>query len=256
MAAASDKLASAGVLGRVQAPRGGKKSGATKSAGKASDQSIYDAIYQAVLTQRLPPGSRLPEVALSDLFGVSRSIIRKALTRLASDHVIEQKPNQMATVARPDVHETRQIFEARRVVESEVVRLTAGQLNNSQLQELRKLIKNEKAAHDSGRDQERVHCSMAVHRFIAQHCPNQVLGQMMRDLVLRTSIVIALYKVPGISACFLGDDHARLADLIAKGDGKAAAALARQHLEELESLLDLNEHGHSIDLASILRPGG
>lgn len=221
---------------------------------KASDQSIYDAIYEAVLTQRLPPGSRLPEVALSELFGVSRSIVRKALTRLASDHVIEQQPNQMAMVSRPGVEETRQIFAARRLVESEVMRLTAGTLNKTRLQELKRLVKDEKVAHDSGRDQDRVHCSMAVHRFLARHCPNHVLGRMMRDLVLRTSIVIALYKTPSITACFLGDDHARLADLIAKGDGEQAAALADRHLHTLEGLLDLNDHSHPINLASILRP--
>lgn len=222
---------------------------------KASDQSIYESIYEAVLTQRLPPGSRLPEVALSELFGVSRSIIRKALTRLASDHVIEQRPNQMAMVARPDVEETRQIFAARRLVEGEVMRLTAGTLSKARLQELKRLVKDEKSAHQSGRDQDRVHCSMEVHRFLARHCPNQVLGRMMRDLVLRTSIVIALYKSPGMSACFLGDDHARLAELIAKGEGEQAAALAHRHLRALEDLLDLNEADAAIDLARILRPG-
>tara|TARA_A100001391_G_scaffold146973_1_gene104465 strand:- start:40328 stop:41065 length:738 start_codon:yes stop_codon:yes gene_type:complete len=221
---------------------------------KASDQSIYEAIYEAVLTQRLPPGSRLPEVALSELFGVSRSIIRKALTRLASDHVIEQRPNQMAMVARPGVDETRQIFAARRLVEGEVMRLTAGTLNKTRLQELKRLVKEEKSAHQSGRDQDRVHCSMEVHRFLARHCPNQVLGQMMRELVLRTSIVIALYKSPGMSACFLGDDHARLAELFAQGKGDQAAALAHRHLCALEELLDLNEADPAIDLARILRP--
>ncbi len=225
-----------------------------RGARKASDQTIYDSIYEAVLTQRLPPGSRLPEVALSEMFGVSRSIVRKALTRLTSDHVIEQRPNQMAMVARPDVEETRQSFAARRLVESEVMRLTAGTLSKARVQELRKLVKDEKAAHDSGRDQDRVHCSMEVHRFLARHCPNQVLGRMMRDLVLRTSIVIALYKSPGITACFLGDDHGRLATLIAKGDGQAAAALAHDHLLALENLLDLNDDSRPIDLASILRP--
>ncbi|MCU5781721.1 GntR family transcriptional regulator [Alcanivorax balearicus MACL04] len=220
---------------------------------KASDQTIYDSIYQAVLTQRLPPGSKLPEVALSELFGVSRSIVRKALTRLASDHVTEQSPNQMAVVARPGIEETRQIFAARRLVEGEVTRLVAGTLGKSEAQALRKLIKEEKSAHERGQDQHRVHCSMAIHQYLARQCPNQVLGKMMLELVLRTSIVIALYKAPGITACFLGNDHGRLADLIIKGEADQAAQLAREHLDTLEGLLDLDEPSGDIDLASILR---
>ena len=53
---------------------------------KASDQSIYEAIYEAVLTQRLPPGSRLPEVALSELFGVQPEE-GLALERLIKSHL-------------------------------------------------------------------------------------------------------------------------------------------------------------------------
>jgi len=242
-------IASQNLLDAPKTARGGKKSGKGR---KVTDQTIYDAIYEAVLSQRLPPGSRLPEIALGELFGVSRSIVRKALTRLASDHVIEQRPNQIAMVAKPSVEETRQIFEARRVVEGEVIRLTAGRLSKADVQELRQLIKAEKSAHESGRDQDRVHHSMAIHQFLANHCPNQVLAQILRDLVLRTSIVIALYKVPGMSACYLGDDHARIVDLVAKGKGDEAAALARKHLETLESRLDLDEHPRPIDLASIL----
>lgn len=252
MASASHtrKNSPATLLGSV-APARGTRSGTGR---KASDQTIYESIYEAVLTQRLPPGSRLPEGVLSELFGVSRSIVRKALTRLASDHVIEQRPNQIAIVAKPSVEETRHIFQARRLVEGEVIRLTAGQLDKGEQQALQRLIRDEKAAHDSGRDQDRVHCSMAVHLFLANHCPNQVLGQMARELVLRTSIVIGLYKAPGITACFLGNDHARLADLVGKGKGDEAAELVRKHLHSLEDLLDLEDQDARIDLAAILRP--
>src|SRR4051812_47333864 len=106
---------------------------------KVSDQTIYDSIYDAVLSQRLSPGTKLPELSLCDLFGVSRSIVRKALTRLTSDHVIEHSHSQVATVARPGAEETRQIFEARRAVEGEVVRLLAGKLEKSELREMRRL---------------------------------------------------------------------------------------------------------------------
>ncbi|RFA24478.1 GntR family transcriptional regulator [Alkalilimnicola ehrlichii] len=229
-----------------------KRSG--KQRRKANDQTIYESIYDAVLTQRLPPGSKLPEVALGELFGVSRSIVRKALTRLAADHVIEQRPNQMATVAKPSVEETQQIFEARKTIEAEVVRLCAGALSKGDLQSLRQLIKEEKAAHESGQHQERVHRSMGLHLFLADHCPNRVLGKIQRELVLRTSIVIALYKVAGVQACFLGDDHSRLVEFIAKGKGDQAAALVREHLDTLADLLDLKDQQSTIDLASILRP--
>ena len=47
------------------------------------DDRIHATIHEAVLDHRLPPGTRLGEVALADLFGVTRAVIRKVLARLA-----------------------------------------------------------------------------------------------------------------------------------------------------------------------------
>ena len=43
------------------------------------DESIYQALMTAIVEHQLPPGSRLPEEALSEVFGVSRTGIRKVL---------------------------------------------------------------------------------------------------------------------------------------------------------------------------------
>jgi DNA-binding GntR family transcriptional regulator len=241
-----------------QTPLGSALDGAQARRGKpkVSDQTIYESIYEAVLAQRLPPGAKLPEVALAELFGVSRSIVRKALTRLTSDHVIEQRHSQMATVAKPGVEETRQIFEARCAIEGELVRLIAGKLEKSELRELRRLISDEKAAHDHGKMQNRSRHSMQLHLFLADHCHNKVLGGILRELVLRTSIAISMYKAKGVDSCFQGDDHARLADLIENGGGDAAAALVRRHLQTLENLLHFNEQESAIDLSRILQVNG
>jgi DNA-binding GntR family transcriptional regulator len=223
---------------------------------KVSDQTIYESVYEAVLTERLPAGTKLPESVLGELFGVSRSIVRKALTRLISDHVVEQQHNQMAMVAKPSIEETRQIFQARRAVEGEVIRVNAGQLAKPQIAELRRLLQEEKLAHHAGHLQNRSQHGMRLHLFLAECCPNRVLGSFQRGLVLRTSIAISLYKVAGASNCFLGDDHTLLVDLVERGDGDEAASLARRHLEKLEDLLNLEDKQGIIDLASALNVKG
>nr|WP_297457352.1 GntR family transcriptional regulator [uncultured Halomonas sp.] len=223
-----------------------------KSGVRISDQHIVDMIRQAVLTQRLPPGTRLPEVTLGDIFGVSRSVVRKALTRLVSDHVIVQQPNQVARVAAPDVEETREIFAARRLVEGEVASLMAGKLSASQRRELGRIIDEEHQAHQRGDEAQRVECSLAVHRYLAEHSPNRVLGMMLADLILRTSIVIALYKRAGMEACYLDHDHADLLALLEHGPAEEASRRMQEHLSALEALLDLRPQETRIDLASIL----
>lgn len=50
---------------------------------------VYAGIYQAVLERRLAAGQWLREEELCAAFGVSRTVVRQALQRLAQDHVIE-----------------------------------------------------------------------------------------------------------------------------------------------------------------------
>lgn len=222
---------------------------------RINDQHIVERIRQAVLMQRLPPNTRLPEVALGEIFGVSRSVVRKALTRLASDHVITQQPNQVARVCAPSVDETREIFAARRLVEGEVVALLAEEsapgLAERLAERLAELCDAEASAHMRGDEPQRIEHSLALHHTLAEHSPNRILGAMLSDLILRTSIVIALYKHAGLPSCYLEGDHPRLRDALAAGDGVAARAAIHRHLDSLEGLLDLRPKEAQIDLAAI-----
>ena len=87
---------------------------------------VYDAVYQAVLEHRLEPGQRLREAEMSAEFGVSRTVVRQALQRLAQDHVIELTHNRGARVPLPSLDDARHVFEARRMVECEVARRLGG----------------------------------------------------------------------------------------------------------------------------------
>ncbi|QTF92058.1 GntR family transcriptional regulator [Halomonas sp. BM-2019] len=224
---------------------------ALRAGERISDRHIVEQVRQAVLTQRLPPGTRLPEVALGEIFGVSRSVVRRALTRLAADHVVDQRPNQVSRVRAPSVEETRETFDARRLVEGEVAALLAGRLFPEALAGLQAEAEAEAAAHGRGDEPARIAHSLAIHHRLAELSPNRVLGAMLTDLVLRTSIVIALYKRASLASCYLDGDHPRLLDALRGGDAEGARRAVVRHLESLEALLDLGPRDGGTDLKAI-----
>ena len=59
---------------------------------RLSAEQIYPRLFDAILEQRLPPGSLLPEQALGHAFGVSRTVIRRVLGRLSAQQVVVQRP--------------------------------------------------------------------------------------------------------------------------------------------------------------------
>ena len=65
------------------------------------DESIFQALMTAIVEHQLLPGSKLPEEALAEVFGVSRTGIRKVLQRLAAVQMVTLTPKRGAHVASP-----------------------------------------------------------------------------------------------------------------------------------------------------------
>ncbi|NJD85514.1 GntR family transcriptional regulator, partial [Candidatus Erwinia dacicola] len=82
-----------------------------------SGEPIYHALMTAIVEHQLPSGSKLPEEALSEVFGVSRTGILKVLQRLTAVQMITLTPKRGAQVATPTVEEAQDIFCTRSLVE-------------------------------------------------------------------------------------------------------------------------------------------
>src|SRR5262249_58737676 len=82
---------------------------------------ICRALRQAIIEQALEPGAKLPEDAIGERFGASRTIVRHALGRLAAEGLVELRRNHGASVAVPSWDEARDVFDVRLGLERLVV---------------------------------------------------------------------------------------------------------------------------------------
>jgi len=153
----------------------------------ASADRVYEAIYAAVVDHRLPPGARLREEELARTFAVSRTLVRQALHRLAQDGVVVLRPNRGAQVPEPTREDGAHVFDARRVVECEVVRRLAGQLAEADLQRLNDLVDAETAATAADDHREAIRLSGAFHRELARLTGNPIFVRMLDELLPSTS---------------------------------------------------------------------
>jgi len=218
-----------------------------------TEQPLYDAIHAAVLDQRLAPGTRLTEVRLVEIFGVSRTIVRMALMRLAHDHIIQLKPNQGASVARPSPEETRAVFEARRMVECAALPAAIARAQPRQLDHLRALVRQEDGAFHAGDVRAWIRLSGEFHRRLVALARNPVILHYTHELVTRSLLMTALYMPRGQTACAAAE-HLALVDAIAAGDERQAVRLMQRHLAACEARLALDrDDAPPADLATALR---
>lgn len=202
----------------------------------ALDQAIYESLFDAMMSGKLKPGQRLAEAQLCETFNVSRTVVRKALHRLAELNIVDIVPNKGAAVASPSPQEAIEVFEARRAVEAAIVRRLANCIGHSDLERLRlRLAAEHSALHDH--DHPRwVALAGGFHLTLAQMAGNSVLLRMLTELLTRCSLIVAMYESPGNALCE-HDEHQRLVDFLALRDGEGAVTVMNQHLVTLQSRL-------------------
>jgi DNA-binding GntR family transcriptional regulator len=206
------------------------------------------------MSQRLAPGTKLPEGSLCSLFGASRATVRKVLQRLAHDHIVQLRPNRGAIVAVPTRNETREIFEARRALEAAIVALVIDRATAADLAALREQLR---AEHDAVHRYDQpawARLASTFHLRLAELARNPTLQRYLIETVSRCSLIVALHEAPGNAACE-HDEHGRIVDFIERGDTASAVALMGQHLDALEQNLALEAAPPERGLAQLLGLG-
>ena len=219
-----------------------------------SEDEVLRQIEQAVLDHRLPPGTKLKEVQLANLFGVKRGTIRKVLARLAHSRLVEQTPNRGATVARPSAQEGKDLFATRRVLEAAIIEILIDVIDNKMITRLRKMLKQEQQAYLRGHSDKALSLSVAFHQQLAMMAGNSVLEEFLNDIIRRTPLVILTHLGSDEQNRCRNQEHEAIVDALAKGDRKKAIRVMNQHLLQIESKIREEPEATSGDLASLLGP--
>ena len=77
----------------------------------------YDQLEEAIITLRIPPGSVISELTLSEMFNIGRTPIREAIQRLAREHLLLVLPQRGLMVPEIDLKKQLKLLETRREVE-------------------------------------------------------------------------------------------------------------------------------------------
>jgi len=204
--------------------------------GKPSVDDIYPRIFDAILEQRIAPASRFTEQSLGNVFGVSRSIIRRVLARLSHQQVVILRPNHRPQVAAPDLEQTRQILHARRLTEQTLVRLACKAPQPKDLQRLRDLVRQEQHCLDRGERGPAIRLSGEFHLHLATMAGNAPLAQFLGSLVPLTSLALARHEIKSRRHC-AWQEHLAIVEAVESHDANEAVHLMNEHLDHLEQKL-------------------
>ena len=213
---------------------------ASKIGRESGEATLYDKIHAAIVERRILPGVRLVEDQLAEVFGVSRMRIRSVLQSLAHDKVVTLHRNRGAVVAYPSVREAKEVFAARRLIETALAPDIVAKADAKAVQRLKMHVKREKQGESTPNRALELKISHDFHTLLAEVTGNRVVVEFLRELMTQSLLITAIYERPDVSSCS-HQAHGQLIRFIERGDAQGLANAMRQHLDEIEGDLVLFE---------------
>jgi DNA-binding GntR family transcriptional regulator/tetratricopeptide (TPR) repeat protein len=108
---------------------------------QTTQESVVDHLRDLILSRQLLPGERLVQSELAEQLGVSRTPVREALHKLASEGLVTFSSYKGASVAEFSVTEMKEIYAVRSALESHAAYLAAQRITDEELERLEALLR-------------------------------------------------------------------------------------------------------------------
>ncbi|MFQ5959656.1 MAG: GntR family transcriptional regulator [Alphaproteobacteria bacterium] len=192
---------------------------------------VVDRVREMILDGELPPGGRVHEHALCTLLGVSRTPLREAFKVLASEGLLELRPNRGATVTRLTAEDVEEMFEVMGALEALAGELACRHIDDDAIAMIRAVHYQMLAEHARGDLGAYFRLNQDIHRRIVEAADNETLAATVNGLAAR--IRRARYQA-NLSRERWDKAVAEHGDILAAleaRDGPKLAALLKQHLK-------------------------
>ncbi len=223
-------------------------------AGISLSSRVAKILREKIRNSELLPGARLPtEQAMSQHFGVSRTVIREAMASLKRDGLVETRQGSGSFVRKSatdpvfqidaqieqSVQELRNLIDLRRGIEGEVAALAAQRRTPQQLQQIKDAFANFSKALEDGRDG--VPEDVAFHLSLAKATENpywvRLTNSYATQIGFGTRITRASEAKRQDYAKHLLIEHEAIVQAIEAGDAVAARLAAIKHMERADFLV-------------------
>ncbi|WP_449279030.1 GntR family transcriptional regulator [Leucobacter sp. GX24907] len=188
---------------------------------------MAQSLRREISAGAIPPGVKLPEVAISEAMGVSRHTLRAGLQLLEEEGLARHEPNRGVFVASPSREDLLEIYRVRRVIEPGVIRTIAFETDV-----LDALEATARGA-DPTDAASLAEANQAFHRRLVEQAGSELLSRMMSRILAQMRLAYAHYEVSVYQS--FRDEHFRIVELLRAGESDRAADALDAYLRDSES---------------------
>jgi DNA-binding GntR family transcriptional regulator len=196
-------------------------------------QLAYSEIRSKIVEGVFPPGSHLEEESIAEAVGVSRTPVREALRRLASEGFVEFVPHQGAFVPAWTTADYHEIFDLRAILESFGARLAARQVSDETLATLEDLTAQMEALAarmTKARMDALANLNNLFHSTVVQASGNRRLLQLAQSAVALPLVLRTFQRYSPERLQRSMQHHREIVDALRARDENWAEAVMKTHI--------------------------
>ena len=192
-------------------------------------EHTYRRLMESIRAGEFRPGQRLREVDLATRLKVSRTPVREAIRRLASDGLVEMAPGRGVMIIELSRRQVRELYFLRGTLEGAAARLAAQHASETEIASFRQTLAEIANAGEDPKLAARL--NRDFHRQIHDAAHNRYLARAL------TQLADSLALLPGTTFEAAGRfdlahiEHAAMVDAIERRDQDRAEAATRDHIE-------------------------
>jgi DNA-binding GntR family transcriptional regulator len=200
----------------------------------STTDQVVQVLRDKILAGELPPGTALPEVALSESLGISRNTLREAVRTLAAEGLLRRSAHRGASVAELSEDDAREIFRVRRMLElaavEEVTKKTRPDLSR-----LREQVQSLAHAIEARNWRQIVEHDLAFHHALVGFLRSARLEHFYWMLLSELRVeLVWLDRSQDKPIQLIARQHARLVACLSRRETQKARKMLSDHLDDSE----------------------
>ena len=193
----------------------------------------YMEIKKAIIRGDFEPGDPLPEENVASLLGISRTPIRKAITKLAYDGLVTLEKGKIARVAVISKQDFEHYMKLRKVLEVFSAEEAAQLVTDHLIVQLETLMNNQKKALEENDLYTYIDIDSRFHVKIAEISGNNRLQDFIEQINNQLTRYLVLSGTLADSAKEAYEEHLHIIDALKERDSKKAGEAIRLHIENV-----------------------
>ena len=207
----------------------GKQTGVRR--GGDNSELAYNALRKLLVEFQLKPESRLNEVQLSRSLGVSRTPVREALNRLASEGFVSVTPNRGFFVRSLSTEDMLDLYELRCILECAAFRLVCERAEDSEIQRLATYWESIKSDYRNNPTDTILAEDEAFHLLIAEISGNMEIVEHLEAINARIRFIRRIQiEHPSHNEAQVGF-HTAIVEAALRRDAESGVKFLREHIE-------------------------